>query len=338
MTARDPSRQSLAWAHGVVTLEALGGMIGATAFVLPSGRQVSPLHIAPWWGEDPGPEVPAILRGLRGEWPCVPFGADAPRDLGPDWPDGGVSFAGAEVPHGHGSHANWAFVPAGADCIEMACLYPDNHPIRELRRSVRPDPACAALDITLTVSARRACRLPIGLHTLRLPEAGTVDLVPPDFREGRVFPVPFEPTSLLKPGAVFRSLGSVPTLTGGSLSLTRLPFAGRNEELVQLCSVSGDFVLRYSGEGFQVRLSWDSEHFPSVLLWLSNRGRTEAPWNSRHLALGIEPVCSAFDLGPALSGGANPIATSGTATARDFAPESDFTTRYRIAVEPLPDG
>ncbi len=37
--------------------------------------------------------------------------------------------------------------------------------------------------------------------------------------------------------------------------------------------------------------------FPSCLLWLSNRGRTAYPWNGRHLAIGIEPVCAPFDLG-----------------------------------------
>ena len=158
MIRQEASRRSLAWSHGVVTVEALGGMIGASAFVLPDGRQVSPLHIAPWWGEALGAEVPALLRGLRGEWPCVPFGADAPRDLGPDWAGDGVSFAGAEVAHGHGSHVAWAFL-AGDQSIEMACRYPEDHPIKGLHRSVRPDPVAAALDITLTITARRSCRL-----------------------------------------------------------------------------------------------------------------------------------------------------------------------------------
>ena len=105
--------------------------------------------------------------------------------------------------------------------------------------------------------------------------------------------------------------------------------------LVQLCGVSSDFVLRYPADGFQVRLSWNSVHFPSVLLWISNRGRNYAPWNSRHVALGIEPVCSAFDLGPAVSTAPNPIRDAGVATAMDFTPDRIFTTIYRIAVEPL---
>ncbi len=327
--------QSLSWAHGVVTVEALGGMIGPTAFVLPDGRQVSPFQIAPWFAEDLPQGLPPILHRLRGEWPCVPFGTDTPRNLPLGWPEGSLSFDGADVPHGHSSNALWQFLPPTPSAVEMICPYPDSHPIKTLRRSVRPDPKAAALDFTLTVEARRPCRLPLGLHpTLRLPAKGQAQLHSPAFRRGRVFPLPVEASSRLAPDTTFTTLDAVPTPTG-TLSLTSLPLPTRNEELVQLCGVTGDFVLRYPEEGFQTRLTWNTAHFPSVLLWVSNRGRDYAPWNSRHLALGIEPVCSAFDLGPAVSTQPNPISEAGVPTAMAFTPETPFTTHYRIAVEPL---
>jgi hypothetical protein len=163
------TRQSLAWAHGVVTVEALGGMIGPTSFVLPDGRQVSPFHIAPWFDEPLPPGLPGILHRLRGEWPCVPFGADAPRPLPPEWPSDGATCAGADVPHGPSSNMDWRSEGADPTAITMSCTYPDTHPIKTLHRSVRPDPNAAALDFTLTIEARRPCRLPFGLHpTLRL--------------------------------------------------------------------------------------------------------------------------------------------------------------------------
>ena len=61
--------------------------------------------------------------------------------------------------------------------------------------------------------------------------------------------------------------------------------------------------------------------------------RQMAPWNGRHLALGFEPICSAFDLGPQISTADNPISRRGTKTARRFSAGERFTTRYRIAVE-----
>lgn len=328
--------RALSWAHGRLEVQSLGGMAGPIMFRLPDGRAVQPMQVAPWAEEPGAAELPGILRRLRGEWPCVPFGADGARDLPEGWAADGPSFDGAAVAHGHGSHVDWRFLDPMPDRIALDCAYPDTHPVRTLRRTLCPDPEAAAVDITLEVVTRRACRLPLGLHpTFRLEEGDGVELVPPDFRMGRVFPLPVDESSLLRPDAVFDSPGRVPTRAGGTVSLARLPLAGRNEDLVQLCGVSGDVVLRRPREGYQVRLSWDTAHFPSVLLWISNRGRRQAPWNGRHLAVGIEPVCSAFDLGPAVSTGTNPIAAAGVATAMAFAPDLTFATAYRIAVEPL---
>ncbi len=329
-------QRTLSWDHGRIEVQSLGGMAGPITFRLPDGRNVQPMQVAPWADERGAGKLPGILRRLRGEWPCVPFGADAPRDLPVGWAADGTTFDGATLPHGHGAHAEWQFVDAAPEVITLACTYPDTHPVKALHRTLRPDPQSAALDITLTVTARRPCRLPFGLHpTFRLPESGYANLVPPAFRMGRVFPLAVDASSRLLPDAVFRSLDAVPTLEGGTIQLTRLPLDSRNEDLVQLCGVTGDVLLRHPGEGFQVRLSWNTAQLPSLLLWISNQGRIEPPWNGRHLAIGIEPVCSAFDLGPAVSTGTNPIAALGIATAMDFVPDRPFTTACRIAVEPL---
>lgn len=314
-------------------VQSLGGMLGPVTFRLPDGREVSPLHVAPW-GEDPGRDVfPPILQELRGEWPCVPFGTDAPRTLPVGWSAGGETFDGADVPHGHSSNAEWVFAEVAADRITLTCDYPEAHPIRRLTRTIAADPQAPALDISLTVEARRPCHLPIGLHpTLRLPLEGQVRLDPPTFREGRVFPLDVEPgQGLLQPGAIFNGLQAVPRRHGGTLSLARLPLTENTEELVQLTGVSGGFRLHHP-DNWTVSLDWDTGHFPSVLLWISNRGRAYAPWNSRHVALGVEPVCAAFDLGPAVSNAPNPISAAGTPTAHSFDSDHPFTTRYRIGV------
>ena len=47
----------------------------------------------------------------------------------------------------------------------------------------------------------------------------------------------------------------------------------------------------------------------------------------------MEPVCGAFDLGPAVSNAPNPIAAAGAPTAYRFSPDERFVTRYRIEVE-----
>lgn len=326
-------RHAIAWAHGMASVQALGGMLGPVTFLLPDGRQVSPLHVAPWFDDPTRTAQPPILQELRGEWPCVPFGTDAPRALPEGWSATGETFDGAGVPHGHSSNAEWVFTETAPDHITLTCDYPDTHPIRRLTRTIAADPHAPALDITLTVEARRTCRLPIGLHpTLRLPTTGQARLDPPAFLNGRVFPLDVEPgKGLLQPGASFGVLAAVPCRDGGTLSLARLPLTEDTEELLQLCGVTGGFRLHHP-EGWTVALDWETQHFPSLLLWISNRGRAYAPWNSRHVALGVEPVNAAFDLGPAVSTAPNPISAMGIPTAQTFHPDEPFITRYRIGV------
>ena len=122
----------------------------------------------------------------------------------------------------------------------------------------------------------------------------------------------------------FSDLGAVPLRAGGFLDATRLPFVEASEELVQLNGIEGSCALANRAEGYRVRLSWQKEHFPSLLIWFSNRGRRLEPWNGTHVAVGIEPICSPFGLGPATARADNPIAQSGTPTARDFEAGEDL--------------
>lgn len=337
----ETTRRALAWAHGCLSVQSLGGMLGPVLFLLPDGRQVSPLHVAPW-GSDPEREtLPEILQELRGEWPCVPFGSDANRTLPAGWSANGESFEGAGVPHGHGSNVHWTWGACDERLITMECRYPENHPIRLLRRRIVPDPHAAAVDVTLEVEARRPCRLPIGLHpTFRLPvRSGSVAIEPGAYDRVWSFPGDVEPgAALFSPARQWPSLGKVETRGGAMLDASQVPFVEETEDLLQLSGIDGSLGLHYRDEGFRARLAWQKEHFPSLLLWHSNRGRKAYPWNGQHVALGVEPIASAFDLGPAVSTAANPIAASGIATAIAFEPDQTFSTRYRLSVEAAPTG
>ena len=52
-----------------------GGHLSDVVFVLPGGRQVSPMHTAPWADEPLPEDTPPILRVLRGDFFCAPFGS-----------------------------------------------------------------------------------------------------------------------------------------------------------------------------------------------------------------------------------------------------------------------
>ena len=331
--------RGLGWAHGTLAVQRLGAMLAPVTFLLDDGRQVSPLHVAPWAGEAGTESLPGILRRLRGEWPCVPFGYSVPAD---GWPAEWAPFLGppadGEEVHGHCANQEWRWLPDDGGSLRLGLDYPEGSPVARVERSITPDPDAPAIDLTFTIAVRRPCRLPIGLHPVfRLPRhAAGAQLELGAFASGRTYPGTVEPgAALFAADRRFEDLGAVPARTGGVVDAASLPFAYDVEELLQIDGLPGSASLANRAEGYRVRLSWQAEHFPSLLLWYSNRGRKAAPWNGRHLAIGIEPICSPFGLGPETAEADNPVAASGVPTALAFMPETPFTTRYRIEAEPL---
>ena len=192
--------RGLGWRHGALSVQRLGGMLAPVVFVLPDGRQVAPMHIAPWAGEPAARDQPAILRRLRGEWPCVPFGYSVPGDgFPPDW----ATLMGPPEPdeevHGHSSNAEWDWADAADGSLALRVDYPETSPVARLERTITPDPHAPALDILLRVTIRAECRLPLGLHaTFRLPEApGSARIEPGAFSKGRSYPGTVEPEAPL---------------------------------------------------------------------------------------------------------------------------------------------
>jgi hypothetical protein len=334
------AERSLNWAHGSLSVQRLGAMMAPAQFRLSDGRMVSPLHIAPWGDEPVAAGLPGILRRLRGEWPCVPFGYSVP---GGGWPREWADVMGPPTPdeevHGHSSNHEWDWLESEDASLSLALNYPGTSPVDRVERVVKPDPAAPAVDLAFRIFAKRKCRLPIGLHPVfRLPaETGAVRLELGSFSVGRTYPGTVElGKALFAANRIFTDIAAVPARNSGSpLDASALPFATDAEELLQVEGLSGHAALANLAEGYRVQLSWNPADFPSLLLWMSNRGRSAEPWNGRHLAIGIEPICSPFGFGPATALAENPIARSGVPTALEFSPLAPFETRYRISVGPL---
>jgi hypothetical protein len=326
--------------HVAFAVQRLGAQLGPAVFVLPDGRQVSPLHVAPWAAEPEAADLPGVLRSLRGEWPCVPFGygTAVTEDTPARWAGLIAPPTEGEAVHGHGSNAAWDWEDADPGALALSIAYPADHPVARLGRTVRAVPGTAALDFTLSVTARADCLLPLGLHfTFRLPDApGAARIEPGAHRLVRSFPGSVEPgASLFAIDREFADLSAAPTRDGGTVDAAAVPLAVRVEELLQIDGSDGRMALAVPAEGWRARIEWDAALCPSVLLWYSNRGRQAYPWGGRHLALGMEPICSAFGLSPATSAGPNPVNAADTPTARAFRAGETLVTRYRLSVEPL---
>jgi hypothetical protein len=314
-----------------------GAMLGPLTFIIDGDRQVSPLYLAPWAASEVRPALAEVLRSLRGEWPCVPFGSYRTADgFAPAWADLIGSNQGEPWQHGFGSNVEWTWNTITSSEVELVCRYPGDDDIEELIRRVRPVPDRAAVDLELVVKARRRVRLPVGLHfTFCAPKTGAT-LRPGTFRDAWTYPgPPFDAIQALAADCRFQDLRRAPAKDGGFIDATRFPLAVAAEDLIQLNGVEGCFELDLPGDHCRVCIEWNKEHFPSVLLWLSNLGLEAAPWDGRHVALGIEPVCSAFGLGLAATRAANPLHREGTPTVIEFDPDTPFETHYRISAAPL---
>jgi hypothetical protein len=337
-TGNEEQRQALAWPHGIVSVESLGGMVGPTVFVLPDGRQIAPFQIAPW-AEEAGTEgIPPILRRLRGEWPCVPFGSDGDRAAANGWPGSTATPTIDTNAHGFSSNNYWSLHAGEGSALGLSIAYPETHPIASLHRRIVPDPNASALDFELEVKVRRDCDLPIGLHPVfRLPViAGSVRLEIDGHVGAMTFPGNPDASSIFSPNTYVDDWHQIPLRDGSTLDPSRVPLTQHTEEVLQLLKAQGKVSLWNTVEGYRATLTWNKEHFPSLMFWFSNYGRKAAPWSGRHLALGVEPICGALDLGPQISAQPNPVSAHGVATTRHFSAGERFVTRYRIEVEAAP--
>jgi len=148
------------------------------------------------------------------------------------------------------------------------------------------------------------------------------------------FPGTLETSSIFASGESFVTLKKVPKTDGTFIDVSCLPILENTENLVQLFNIDGKFVLENEQDSYRITMQWNPESFNSVLLWMSNRGRPYYPWNGTFTAVGIEPVCSAFDLGY-VSACESPISNKGVKTTAAFHIDNVWKTAYSIEVSTL---
>lgn len=329
---RPPVEWTLRWPFGEVTVQALGGMLAPLNFLLPDGRTISPLQVAPW-GEENNPAWPGVLRRLRGEWPCLPYGASrAPKGLPQGWTAHDAEDA---WDHGYTANHDWVLISQTDEALTVGIVYPEGSPIERLERVVRPSKNSASIAVELTVYARQRVQLPLALHpTFAIPESG-VQIMSAHAERVDTYPISPEPgVSRLQPNASGSALEAMPTVAG-TMDLHRLPLPYNTEELMQMVGCKPPFQLRYLEDQIDVQLDWDTTVLPDALIWISNAGRRHAPWSGRHFALGIEPMSGFFDLGRVVTpGNEHPLASQHGVF---LDPDKPLVVRYAISASASPE-
>lgn len=317
----------------------LGGHLGPVTFRL-RGGDIEPFSVAPWATECLAPGMPEVLRSLRGDFFCLPFGGNQ------------TSYRGELHPlHGETANARWRHVHTTSS---------QGRKTLHLRLSTRIRLGKVDKFITLidgqtvvyqthVVRAMRG-RMNYGHHAmLRFPDEEGIGIISTSrFVYGQVFTKPLELPenkgySILKPGARFDHLDRVPMTTGRMTDLSRYPARRGFEDLV-LLAADTTLPLAWSAVTFpRQRYVWfalkNPGQLPQTILWLSNGGRHYAPWDGRHVnVMGIEEVCGYFHMGLAESARRNPLSSRGINTSLELHPDRPHSVHYAFGVAGIPAG
>lgn len=322
-----------------VRLTRLGGHLGPVEFRV-GDRTIAPLSVAPWSGEKLPSTLPALLRVLRGDFFCAPFGGNATPWRGERHP-----------PHGETANARWhaASLRRAGDRVTLHATL-----ATRVRRG-RVDKLVSLVDGQTVVYQQHVLSgsrgpMPVGHHAMvKFPGPPGCGLISTSrFVRAQVFPGAFESPEnrgyqSLKPGATFRTLRRVPLATGGVTDLSRYPARQGYEDLVML-TADASLPWAWTAVVFpQEAYLWFALRDPRVLrhtvLWISNGGRHYPPWNGRHTGvLGLEDITGYFHHGLAESARPNPLESQGIPTALPLRPSRPTVINYLFGVAPVPAG
>ena len=333
---------TLNWEGGEIDIWSLGCKI-VPKFKI-NNRLVEPLHSANWvkdQSEDFN-NLPGVLKNLRGEFPCVPFGINSPiKEIPNDWKE--VYSENPYIvnePHGFSSNKNWELLEKTNVFAKFKIVYPEEDMVNYLIRTIEVNNSEPhKIKCSLIIVVKENCELPIGLHPMiNVPvEKNKVKIKPGNFKFGLTYPGLVLPGKTL--GAIgkdFSSIEEIPGFNEQVVDISQPPFDGNYEDLFQLCGIDGTMVIENYLDNYSFKMNWDQKHFSSVLMWLSNKGREEYPWNSEHVTFGLEPITSTFGLSTHMSNNPkNPINVRGVKTTMQFTKDEEWKTEYSFSIKEI---
>lgn len=294
-----------------------GGHLAPVVFKLGS-REVSPYAVAPWLPDEAEEDLPVLLKNLRGDFLCLPFG---PQQDG--------------LPHGETANRAWHLLEQTQNALTLQIDAADVE--ARVVKVIRIGEAHPAIYLEHQIYGLEG-KWNYGNHpVLDLSGVkGRVSVSP--FRWASVYPNYFSDpkdgaSQALEPNARFTDLQAVALADGGTTDLTYYPARPGHDDLVMMVSepATAQQPFAWSAVVFEDYVWYqlkNAKDFPATLLWFSNGGRSAAPWSGRHMnRLGVEEVCSHFCDGVDLSRQAL-LAEEGIPTTRHF--EKDETVSLRI--------
>jgi hypothetical protein len=280
--------------------------------------------------------LPPVLKALRGDLFCLPFGGNA------------TPFKGERHPaHGETANGCWHLESATAESLHLS--------LNTKVRAGRVDKYISLRSGQTAVYQRHvisgmAGPMNFGHHAmLKFPDQPGSGLVSTSrFKHGEVVPLPLEDPatggySSLRVGGKFRSLAKVPLANGGFADLGSYPARRGFEDIVMMVGDDRQpfawTAVTFPAEGYVWFALKDPRVLRHTVFWLSNGGRHYPPWNGRHVnVLGLEEVTAFFHYGLAESAKPNHLSAQGHATCHQLNPKQPLTVNYIMALAPIPKG
>ena len=323
-----------------------GGHMAPVHFYRGTKMPVKPYYISPWAeeGEKEKEEekvTPGVLKSLRGDFFCMPFGADS-------------TYKGEkhEV-HGEPAGKSWKSPKLERDgettvfSVKMDTKVRPGRVTKKLilkegHNAVYTDHILEGYSGPMTIAHHPCIALPDeegGMRISTAPIAGGFTAPRP---EEAMFSAGGEYYSIA-PDRQFKTLSKVPTVwkdvpyTDCSLFPKRDGFT----DIIGLCAKSAASKPHWTAaaipsEGYLWYSLKNPQVLPVTLFWMSNLGRHFFPWNGRNRCIGLEDICAYLGQGLAASAKKNPVSEFGIPTTVKLSPKKPFSVKYIQGVVKIP--
>jgi len=317
----------------------LGGHI-APVYFNRDRRAIQPYHIAPWWNEKLPAEYLPVLKVLRGDFFCLPFGNNTKPFRGEN-----------HLAHGEPPNKPWTFV-AQRRTGNGVCLH--------LKMKVKVRPGIVDKRVALVTGHNVVYQQHVvsgmtgpmnvahhpNIQFPDRPECGKIVLSP--FLFGCTSPEPVETPSqgsyiFLKNNVEFHDLRRVPTIWGTMADLSVYPnYRGYMDLALMINNPKDTFAwssITFPREGYMWFSLKDPKVLKATMFWRSNGGRWADIWRGRHInCLGIEDVTWYYGANLESCLKPNPMSKRGIKPYLTMDPKRPTVINYIQGCVPVPKG
>lgn len=290
---------------------------------------IEPMHIAPWSNEELDSSIPPVLKNLKGDFFCAPFGDSDILE---------------EEERAHGSSANEIWDNIKITQSSMVFQLSKKICGAELIKEIAIHDGESVVYQKHTFKGGKG-KIPVGHHAmLKVSSKGFLSFS--DFIFGGAPSQAVETNSdngrsILKYPQEFSDITSIKLSDDKITDASIYPFENNHEDLYMVVSRKdipfGWSAFSCPNEGWLWFSIKNIETLPNTVIWLSNAGRYYPPFSSRHKnVIGIEETASYFHLGHKASINENELNIKGFKTYIELVEDRKIIIPYIFGVIQIP--